>query len=169
MRIILVELPKFQKSMDKPFDLSDFWCYFLLKVGENLTKEEKAFLLKHKDTKMALEHLEKMSQNEILRERALAREKNWLAYHLDKRGMLKQGMEKGLKQGMEKGLKQGMEKGLKKGREEGIQEGLQKGLQKGKEETQQATVLTMIELNYSAFDISKITKWSEDDIKKLMK
>ena len=155
--------------MDKPFDLSDFWCYFLLKVGENLTKEEKAFLLKHKDTKMALEHLEKMSQNEILRERALAREKNWLAYHLDKRGMLKQGMEKGLKQGMEKGLKQGMEKGLKKGREEGIQEGLQKGLQKGKEETQQATVLTMIELNYSAFDISKITKWSEDDIKKLMK
>ena len=161
MCIILVELPKFQKSMDKPFDLSDFWCYFLLKVGENLTKEEKAFLLKHKDTKMALEHLEKMSQNDILRERALAREKNWLAYHLDKRGMLKQGMEKG--------LKQGMEKGLKKGREEGIQEGLQKGLQKGKEETQQATVLTMIELNYSAFDISKITKWSEDDIKKLMK
>ena len=58
-----------------------------------------------------------------------------------------------------------MEKGLKKGREEGLQE----GIQKGKEENQQATVLTMIELNYSAFDISKITKWSEDEIKKLMK
>ena len=93
MRIILVELPKFQKSMDKPFDLSDFWCYFLLKVGENLTKEEKAFLLKNKDTKMALKHLAKMSQNEILRERALEREKNWLAYHLDKKGTLKQGRE----------------------------------------------------------------------------
>ena len=145
MRIILVELPKFQKSMDKPFDLSDFWCYFLLKVGENLTKEEKAILLKNKDTKMALEHLEKMSQNEILRERALAREKNWLAYHLDRKGLLKQG------------------------REEGLKEGIQKGIQKGKEENKQATVLTMIELNYSAFDISKVTKWSEDDIKKLMK
>ena len=93
MRIILVELPKFQKSMDKPFDLSDFWCYFLLKVGENLTKEEKAFLLKNKDTKMALKHLAKMSQNEILRERALAREKNWVAYHLEKEGLLKQGRE----------------------------------------------------------------------------
>ena len=44
---------------------------------------------------MALEHLAKMSQNEILRERALAREKNWLAYHLDKRGLLKQGREEG--------------------------------------------------------------------------
>ena len=149
MRIILVELPKFQKSMDKPFDLSDFWCYFLLKVGENLTKEEKAFLLKNKDTKMALEHLAKMSQNEVLRERALEREKNWLAYHLDKKGTLKQGREEGLKEGREEGLKE--------------------GIQKGKEEIQQATVLTMIELNYSAFDISKVTKWSEDDIKKLMK
>ena len=75
MRIILVELPKFKKSMNILFDLADFWCYFLLKVGENLTKEEKAFLLKNKDTKMALEHLAKMSQNEILRERALARGK----------------------------------------------------------------------------------------------
>ena len=101
MRIILVELPKFQKSMDKPFDLSDFWCYFLLKVGKNLTKEEKAFLLKNKDTKMALEHLAKMSQNEILRERALEREKNWVAYHLEKEGLLNENMEKGIKKGRE--------------------------------------------------------------------
>ena len=102
MRIILVELPKFQKSMDKPFDLSDFWCYFLLKVGENLTKEEKAFLLKNKDTKMALKHLAKMSQNEILRERALEREKNWVAYHLEKEGLLNENMEKGIKKGIKK-------------------------------------------------------------------
>ena len=44
---------------------------------------------------MALKHLAKMSQNEILRERALEREKNWLAYHLDKKGTLKQGREEG--------------------------------------------------------------------------
>ena len=46
---------------------------------------------------MALKHLAKMSQNEILRERALEREKNWVAYHLDKQGTLKEGMEKGIK------------------------------------------------------------------------
>ena len=51
---------------------------------------------------MALEHLEEMSQNEILRERALAREKNWLAYHLDKKGTLKEGIEKGINIGIEK-------------------------------------------------------------------
>ena len=102
MRIILVELPKFQKSQGIPVDLSDFWCYFLLKAGENLKQEEREILLKNKDTKMALEHLAKMSQNELLRERALEREKNWLAYHLDKQGTLEEGMEKGLKKGMKK-------------------------------------------------------------------
>ena len=121
MRIILVELPKFQKSQGIPVDLSDFWCYFLLKAGKNLKKEEREILLKNKDTKMALEHLDKMSQNDILRERALAREKNWLAYVLDKKGMEKEGMEKGLK------------KGIKKGREEGLQEGMKKGMKKGME------------------------------------
>ena len=141
MRIILVELPKFQKSMDKPFDLPDFWCYFLLKVGENLKKEEKAFLLKNKDTKMALKHLAKMSQNEILRERALEREKNWVAYHLEKEGLLKENMEKGIKKGMEKGIKK----------------------------EKQAIILTMIELNYSESEIAKVVKCPEDEIKKLMK
>ena len=102
MRIILVELPKFQKSQGIPVDLSDFWCYFLLKAGKNLKKEEREILLKNKDTKMALEHLDKMSQNDLLRERALAREKNWVAYVLDKEGMLNEGMEKGIKKGMEK-------------------------------------------------------------------
>ena len=43
---------------------------------------------------MALEHLAKMSQNEILRERALAKEKNWVAYVLDREGLLQEGMEK---------------------------------------------------------------------------
>ena len=43
---------------------------------------------------MALEHLAKMSQNEILRERALAKEKNWVAYVLDREGLLEEGMEK---------------------------------------------------------------------------
>ena len=42
---------------------------------------------------MALEHLEKMSQNDILRERDLAREKNWLAYVLDREGLVQKGRE----------------------------------------------------------------------------
>ena len=97
MRIILVELPKFQKSQGIPVDLSDFWCYFLLKAGKNLKKEEREILLKNKDTKMALEHLDKMSQNDILRERALAREKNWVAYVLDREGLLQEGIKKNQK------------------------------------------------------------------------
>ena len=51
---------------------------------------------------MALKHLAKMSQNEILRERALAREKNWVAYHLEKEGLLNENMEKGIKKGIKK-------------------------------------------------------------------
>ena len=177
MRIILVELSKFKKSMNILFDLADFWCYFLLKVGENLTKEEKAFLLKNKDTKMALEHLEKISQNENLRERALAREKNWLAYHLDQQGLLKQGMEKGLKKGIKKGreegLKEGLQKGIQKGLQKGIQEGIQKGIQEGREEgmekKQKAIALKMIKRNYSSSEIAEIVECPEDEIKKLMK
>ena len=34
-----------------------------------------------------------MSQNDILRERALAREKNWVAYVLDREGLLQEGRE----------------------------------------------------------------------------
>ena len=51
---------------------------------------------------MALEHLKKMSQNEILRERALAREKNWVAYHLEKEGLLKENREEGMEKGIKK-------------------------------------------------------------------
>ena len=98
---------------------------------------------------MALEHLAKMSQNEILRERALEREKNWVAYHLEKEGLLNENMEKGIKKGMEKGIKKGMEKGIKK--------------------EKQAIILTMIELNYSESEIAKVVKCPEDEIKKLMK
>ena len=101
MRIILVELPKFQKSQDIPFDFSDYWCYFLSKVGENLKKEERYILLKNKDTKMALKHLEKMSQNEVLREVALAREKNMVANALDRQGLLQEGRKEGRKEGRE--------------------------------------------------------------------
>ena len=90
---------------------------------------------------MALEHLAKMSQNEILRERALAREKNWVAYHLEKEGLLNENMEKGIKKGMEKGIKK----------------------------EKQAIILTMIELNYSESEIAKVVKCPEDEIKKLMK
>ena len=43
---------------------------------------------------MALEHLEKMSQNETLREIALAREKNMLANALDRQGLLQEGLQK---------------------------------------------------------------------------
>ena len=82
---------------------------------------------------MALKHLEKMSQNEILRERALEREKNWVAYHLDKQGTLKQGREEGM------------------------------------EKTKKAIALKMIKRNYSSAEIAKVVKWSEDEIKKLMK
>ena len=98
---------------------------------------------------MALKHLEKMSQNETLREVALAREKNMLAYALDREGLLKEGREEG--------------------REEGRKEGRQEGREEGRKENQQATILKMFELNYSVSDISKIVECSEDEIKKLMK
>ena len=90
---------------------------------------------------MALKHLEKMSQNEILREVALAREKNMLAYALDRQGLLK----------------------------EGFQEGFQEVIQEGMKKKQLTIILQMIKLNYNASDISKVVECPEDEIKKLMK
>ena len=105
MRIILVELNKFQKSKQLLFDSKHYWCYFLKRAGKDLTEKEKDFLLKNKETKMALEHLEKMSQDESLREVALDREKNMLAIALDRKGLLQEGREEGKEEGFQKAQK----------------------------------------------------------------
>ena len=86
---------------------------------------------------------------------------------LMEKGILKQG---GLMQDVreiirEKGHWEGERKGLRKGRQEGRQEGLQKGRQKGRQEV----VLNMLKERADISFISKVTGFSEKEIKKLKK
>ena len=69
---------------------------------------------------MAGEILEKLSQDEITRQKYLAREKARMdavssEHYITKRAM-KQGLEQGLKQGLEQGLEQGLKQGEDKAR-----------------------------------------------------
>ena len=102
---------------------------------------------------MALEHLNKKSQNENFEETALTREKNMVTNALDRKDLFQEGFKKGFKEGFQEGFKKGFKKGFKEGREE----------------NQKDIILTMIERNYSLPEIAKIVKCPEDEIKKLMK
>ena len=78
---------------------------------------------------------------------------------------IEKGRKEGIQKGMEKGMEKGIEKGMEKGRKEGIEKGIQKGLEKGRQEERREVVLKMLEEKAEISLISKVTGFTEEEIK----
>lgn len=117
--VITLELPKF---VLEPPDLStplDSWLYFLRNAGR-LDSRKLPPSLNRPEIVKALEDLEMLSQDDLERERYLAR----MRVLMDENSRLHSAREEGLEQGLEQGLQQGLEQG----RGEGILLGEQSSL-----------------------------------------
>ena len=139
-KICCIELPKVNPDNRDPEDLSPLEiCLEYLRCADENGSEYVNELIRRggKDLEMAQEILRKATEEEILRERALAREK----FLRDKLHMetryghgLEEGHAKGLEEGHAKGLEEGHAKGLEEGHAKGLEEGHAKGLEEGRKE-----------------------------------
>ena len=99
LKIVIVELSKLKKGYKELLDLKEKWCY-ILRESSNITREEYKSLSRNEDMKMVLKHLNELSRDEQLRESALTRQMNKVAYDLDRAGLLEEGMQKGMQEGV---------------------------------------------------------------------
>ena len=83
------------------------------------------------EMKQAGEKLRKLSEDELAREYARAREESEWAYHLTMTGYKEMGLAEGLKEGREEGLKEGREEGRKEGANEKAMEMAQRSIKAG--------------------------------------
>ncbi len=97
----------------------------------------------------AVKNLWNLSQDELMRERLEAEDKQ-------RRDRLSQ-------------IDTAHEEGLEKGREEGRKEGREEGLEKGRREERKAIALKMILKGQEALEMSEATGLAEDEIKALQK
>lgn len=140
--VVVLELPKFKKSVGQITSKLDQWLYFLCHASD-LDSERIPENLKNPEICKAIEALIMLSQDDIERLRYQARQKSLLdeksrlhSAHLDgiEEGLSKgreEGFEQGLVQGLEQGREQGLEQGLEQGREQGLEQGLAQGHREG--------------------------------------
>ena len=145
MQIVIVELAKFHKKLNKLFDLRDAWCY-LLKKSKDMDKEESVKLSqKGEDMKNAVKSLWDLSQSEHEREYLESMEKQ----RRDREAVLKYKVEEGEKRGEKRGIVIGIEE--------------------GKKEKIQEVALKMLEKKMKVREISELTGLSKKQIEKLQK
>lgn len=101
LEIIIIELPKVIKAYQQtPNDELLQWMLFI----DNPEKEEVAHIMeKNEDIKEAKKELDRISQDDLLRRRALSR----TLEIADRLQFQEEAEAKGLKKGMEKGIKEG--------------------------------------------------------------
>ena len=138
LELVVVQLSKFNKSLYELVDMPDRWCY-IIKHSAELTTEQVEYLSQDGETRMALEHLAEISQDE--RER-------WEAISLARREWEDQLMEE-------------------KGRVQGMQEGRVQGMQEGEVNKARGIALSMLQKSYEVSEISEVTGLSIAEIKQL--
>ena len=153
LKIVIVELSKFKYKSLQNLDKKGSWCY-VLKKSENLHEKELEILSK-KGLGGAMALLKNVSESDRLRYEQESRDKFLFDQRWDRIYNFEEGMQKGL------------EKGLQKGRQEGREEGMEEGLQKGRQEEKEEVVLSMLENGFDLDSISKVTKLSKEEIKKI--
>ncbi len=161
MQFVIVELNKFIGRLDSLVDQREAWCYFLKRSDELNQQTSQELAKKGRDMGRAVKNLWNLSQDELMRERLEAEDKQ----RRDRLSQIdtahEEGLEKGLERGREKGREEGLEKGLERGREE--------GLEKGRRKEREAIALKMILKGQEALEIAEATGLSEDEIKALPK
>ena len=108
-----------------------------------MTEAEYHYLSKDEELKMALEHLNRLSEDERLEQEALSRDLSEMTQYLHEKGLREEGEAEG----------------LAKGKAEGLAEGEKEG--------RLATAKQMLKEDFPLATISKITGLSDADIKRL--
>ena len=141
LEIIIIELPKVLKAYHKtPNDELLQWMLFL----DNPEKEEVARIMEeNKDIKEAKEELERISQDDILRRKALNRT-------------------------LEIADKLQLKKEAKEAREKGLSDGLVTGEKIGIEKEKKAVIKKLHELNIPIEKIAKIVELKEEEVKEIL-
>ena len=149
IQIIIVELGKFDKGMNKLLDRRDAWCY-LLKRSKDMNKKSCSELAKKgEDMGDAVKRLQDLSEDESTKRYLEAVEKQRKDHFAQ--------------------LKYKWDEGLNKGRKEGIEKGIEKGMEKGRETEKTEIALKMLRSGFSLHDISACTDLSLDKLEKLRK
>ena len=139
--IIIIEIPKVVKAYQKtPNDEVLQWMLFL----DNPEKEEVARIMEeNKDIKEAKEELERISQDDILRRKALNRT-------------------------LEIADKLQLKKEAKEAREKGLSDGLVTGEKIGIEKEKKAVIKKLHELNIPIEQIAKVVELKEEEVKEIL-
>jgi predicted transposase/invertase (TIGR01784 family) len=119
--LITLELPKFVLEAPELATPLDCWLYFLRKA-ERLDPGTLQTLLNRPQIRMAMEALEMLSQDDLERERYLAR----VRVLRDEKSRLHSAREEGLELGQEQGLEQGRQAGILLGKQSSLATVLEK-------------------------------------------
>jgi predicted transposase/invertase (TIGR01784 family) len=142
LKLVFVELPKFNKTLEELSNITDKWLYFLRKapdlevVPESMSivpEIEKAFTIADRGN-LSLEEIDDLEKREQFERERIG------AIELGKA----EGLTQGLSQGLTQGLTQGRAEGLTQGRTEGMQEGIQIGEQIGEQKGIQVGQINLI-------------------------
>ena len=134
--IVMVEMNKVKNL--RSFDLQAQWCYLIMNSA-NLPDWARRYLEQTEELKMALEHLDEVSENERLSWIEWERKRDLDWWKIERNALLKDGRE----------------------------EGMAKGKAEGMEQKQKEIALRMLETGYTSDEISKLTNLSEEEIGRL--
>ena len=155
LEIHIIELPKIQGKEEAQDELLD-WLYFL----DNPTSERtKKSMEKNKKVQDAEKELEKLSQDDRMRDIAFHQKLAQMDYQV--------GLEMAQEEGEARGIARGELKGQKKGEKIGERRGVIKGEQQGRENAKREIAKKMLEMQMNVQDISTATGLSEEEIKKM--
>ena len=159
LEIHIIELPKIQGKEEAQDELLD-WLYFL----DNPTSERtKKSMEKNKKVQDAEKELEKLSQDDRMRDIAFHQKLAQMDYQVG----LEMAQEEGEARGELKGQKKGQKKGEKIGERRGERKGIIKGEKQGRENAKREIAKKMLEMQMNMQDISTATGLSEEEIKKM--
>ncbi len=128
LKMVFVELPKFNKTLEELETIADKWIYFLKEAPSLEMIPDKMGEVE------AINRALTIANRANLTEKELEDLHHQEVFFQDQQGSVIKAREEGLQQGREEGKEEGLQQGLQQGREEGKEEGLQQGREEGKEE-----------------------------------
>ena len=149
--LVIIELPKALKAYKK--NKNDELLQWLMFLDNAKSEEVTQIMEENEDIKEAKEELEKISQDDILRRRALSRTLDIA----DKIQFEKEATERGLEKGMAQGIAQGMAQGMAQGKNE------------GRKAEKIEIIKEMYKANIPVEQIAKIVKLEENEVKEILK
>ena len=165
LKLFVIQLPKFNKETA---DLSSDKNLWLLFLTANSTSDFDKIRGRNKYIDDCIREVEKMSEEEELREIRRMHEKWDFERKLENDYEFKKGLDKGMEKGVKKGVKKGLKQGIEQGMEKGIEKGIEKGVKKGTRNTQVQIVKKMYSLKSNIEFIKQVTGLSQKEIEDII-